>query len=92
MLGLLVARWFLLETRRTGVRILVLLPALVAGAYGITDEVHQSFVEGRQASVLDGVADAVGATLAVGVFALLAGGRSAARDRAAINVGERLDG
>lgn len=34
-------------------------------AWGVNDEVHQSFVPGRDASVGDLVADAVGATIAV---------------------------
>jgi VanZ family protein len=43
------------------------LPAFVAGvAYAVTDEVHQHFVEGRHASPLDVLVDAVG--VAVGIF------------------------
>lgn len=38
--------------------------ALAAG-YGVVDEVHQSFVPGRSASVFDVAADATGAALAV---------------------------
>ena len=40
--------------------------ALIAGVYGVTDEVHQSFV-GRSADVLDLVADLAGALLLVAV-------------------------
>jgi VanZ family protein len=36
---------------------------LVATAYGVTDEWHQSFVPGRMASIADIGADAVGAAL-----------------------------
>lgn len=41
--------------------------AAVVGAvlYGISDEFHQSFVPGRDASVFDLVVNAIGATLAV---------------------------
>ena len=39
----------------------------VVGAvlYGVSDELHQSFVPGRDASVLDVVVDTIGATIAV---------------------------
>ena len=36
-----------------------------AALYGISDEFHQSFVPGRDASVFDVVVDTVGATIAV---------------------------
>lgn len=38
---------------------------IVAVAYGVTDEWHQSFVPGRTAAVDDWLADVVGATLGV---------------------------
>jgi VanZ family protein len=47
---------------------------LAASAYGMSDEFHQSFVAGRDADVLDWVADTVGAgvgaTLFVGLLAV----------------------
>ncbi|MGF1465655.1 MAG: VanZ family protein [Sandaracinaceae bacterium] len=39
----------------------MLLAALIAGLWGLLDEIHQSFVPGRSAEVLDLVADGVGA-------------------------------
>ncbi len=39
------------------------LAVLVASAYGATDEIHQSFVPGRTADVLDWVADTLGAVV-----------------------------
>jgi len=39
-------------------------PILFAGLYGLSDELHQSFVPMRSASALDLVADVVGATMA----------------------------
>jgi VanZ family protein len=36
---------------------------IVASLYGATDEVHQAFVPGRTADVVDWVADTLGATL-----------------------------
>ncbi|PZA07390.1 VanZ family protein [Meiothermus sp. PNK-Is4] len=37
----------------------------IAVAYGLSDEFHQSFVPGRQADVLDLLADSVGAFLGI---------------------------
>ncbi len=39
--------------------------------WGISDEFHQSFVPGRDATAWDVVADAVGFAVAVGIFAAL---------------------
>lgn len=39
------------------------LGAVIAGLYGITDEIHQSYVPGRDDDVYDIVADMLGATL-----------------------------
>jgi VanZ family protein len=51
------------------------LPAVAIGiAYAVTDEVHQSFVAGRNGAVVDVLVDAVGVLL--GVFVL---GRAARR-------------
>lgn len=53
------------------------LAALLAAAYGATDEWHQSFVPGRSAEVADWCADAAGA-----LFILVAAcGRIRAKDR-----------
>lgn len=43
---------------------------LLAGLYAITDEVHQTFVEGRHGAPLDVVVDTAGATLGVTVWRL----------------------
>ncbi len=56
------------------------LAFVVTVLYGVSDEVHQSFVEGRDASPLDVVADAVGAAAA---WALTARLRSRSRRRPA---------
>jgi VanZ family protein len=59
------------------------LSILLTVAYGVTDEVHQMFVPGRSAEVLDVVADAAGAAIAVvacwawGIISRRAGDRSA---------------
>jgi VanZ family protein len=38
---------------------------LIASLYGISDEIHQYFVPGREADVMDWVADTLGALMAV---------------------------
>lgn len=47
------------------------LSTLVASLYGISDEIHQSFVPGRSPEVLDWVADTVGALCATLLLAHL---------------------
>ncbi len=49
---------------------------LLTIAYGLLDELHQSRVAGRDASVLDWLADVVGAGLSVVALAMLAVSRS----------------
>ena len=44
--------------------------ALFAAAYGLSDELHQHFVPGRQADWLDWLADAGGGLAGTGVLAL----------------------
>jgi len=41
----------------------VWLALLLASAYGVSDEIHQAFVPGRSADVLDWLADTLGAAL-----------------------------
>ena len=45
----------------------VLAALVLTVAYGVSDEVHQSFVPGRTPDVDDVVADAIGAAVALGV-------------------------
>ena len=49
---------------------------LLTIAYGMLDEIHQSRVAGRDASMLDWLADVVGAGLSVVVLGMLALSRS----------------
>jgi VanZ family protein len=60
VLGFLASRWLLHQTLRTGARVLVLAPALIATLYGVTDEIHQAFVPEREGAAADVLADAVG--------------------------------
>lgn len=75
LIGLTEGEWTGVTWRRG------LLAVMLAVAYGVTDEFHQSFVPGRSPDVADLVADAVGAGLAVGLMgasAILFRGRSVA--------------
>ncbi len=47
------------------------LPALLATAYGLTDELHQRYVPGRSADLADLFADGGGALLAVALVAAM---------------------
>ena len=61
-----------------------LLAWLIATAYGVTDEFHQSFVPRRSPEIADLVADALGAAAAVcalGAFGIIARSRAAAPPR-----------
>jgi VanZ family protein len=61
ILGALV--WWALADMKALRRAIVAV--LISAAYGIADELHQSFVPGRECSLFDWVTDAAGATIAV---------------------------
>lgn len=65
----ILAVFALWSTSRAGQRLVasrkrVWIAVLLAGLYGVTDEIHQSFVPGRDASVCDILTDLAGAWLA----------------------------
>src|SRR5262249_41114226 len=60
-------------------------------AFGLIDELHQSFVPGRDASLHDAAADAVGAALALGVAALVHSRRPRREPDMAITIYGRRD-
>jgi VanZ family protein len=47
-----------------------LLSLLITTAYGLSDELHQTFVPGRSADIYDVAADAAGGLIALGACAL----------------------
>ena len=48
--------------------LLAVVSVLFASLYGVSDEFHQSFVDGRNADVWDWLADTVGASLMVAIL------------------------
>ena len=58
----------------------VLVAAIIAALYGVTDEIHQHFVPGRTMSFFDWTADAAGAVL-WGVYLRYARRRATPRPR-----------
>ncbi|MDR3334109.1 MAG: VanZ family protein [Treponema sp.] len=62
--------WFSLDQEKGRVFRTMLVIVVIASVYGISDEIHQYFVPGRNASVWDWVADTLGAIL--GAAAILA--------------------
>lgn len=64
MLYMPLAFLFFVSLRKSGLdKYVFLISILMAGVYGITDELHQSFVPGRYASASDVFADFIGAVL-----------------------------
>ncbi|GHT66612.1 hypothetical protein FACS1894110_10600 [Spirochaetia bacterium] len=53
--------------QRPGVALL-LLAAVISSVYGIIDEIHQSFVPGRDCNIWDWLADTIGALLGAGTM------------------------
>jgi VanZ family protein len=66
--ALLAALWVWALAPLLGRRAL-LVAAAIAFVYALSDEYHQSFVEGRDADPLDVLADAVGIAVAVSLLA-----------------------
>jgi VanZ family protein len=62
VLGALIARACWRTGSRSSARVVV-LSVLLAASYGLSDEIHQRFVPGRQFELADLLADAVGSLL-----------------------------
>jgi VanZ family protein len=75
--GLLAILWFRALRHATpwSSRALCLLSVALTLAWGISDEIHQSYVPGRTARVGDAVTDLVGAVIAVWLWRLWIGRR-----------------
>jgi VanZ family protein len=62
----LLASFFCVALKRQGRALF--LAVIFAALYGITDEIHQGFVPGRDVSLLDWLADFAGALTAFGIL------------------------
>ncbi len=70
VLGILLVRAFQKTSTYNRKRI-ALLAIIFATIYGISDEIHQSFVVSRTADIYDVIFDFLGAAIAVQVYSLL---------------------
>ena len=71
LFGLLLARAIYHSVTRIDRITLLLVTALGAFFYGITDEYHQSLVPGRQADAWDLLADTIGGFLGAALFLII---------------------
>jgi VanZ family protein len=63
------------------------LVAAIASIYGVTDEIHQSFVPGRNCNVWDWIADTLGALLGTGaIFFVFRLGAARKKRRSALDM------
>ena len=75
ILGILFYRAFRTLRIKDNIKALMLLSVISATLYGISDEIHQSFVPFRQAEVADAIADMIGAISGVCLYQWLVGSR-----------------
>ncbi|MDP1990417.1 MAG: VanZ family protein [Syntrophales bacterium] len=71
LFGCLICRWLLTEKSRFANRHALFLTILIGTLYGISDEWHQSFVPGRDASIWDAVVDALAVVTAAATYSWL---------------------
>jgi len=70
-MGILFYRAYQTLRLKNNIKMLMLLSVVSASLYGISDEIHQSFVPFRQAEVADVIADTIGAFSGVYLYQLL---------------------
>ena len=71
IMGILFYRAYQTLRIKNNIQLLMVLSAVSASLYGISDEIHQSFVPFRQAEVADVIADTIGAFSGVWLYRLL---------------------
>ncbi|MEJ2658976.1 MAG: VanZ family protein [Desulfobacterales bacterium] len=70
LLGALFLRAFYTTRIKHHLILIFALSVLLSGLYGISDEIHQSFVPYRDADTMDALADILGSAFGAGVFLL----------------------
>jgi VanZ family protein len=81
IMGILFYRAYQTLRVRANIHMLMLLSVVSASLYGISDEIHQSFVPFRDAEVADVIADVIGAFSGVYLYQLLVVSRSDRKQR-----------
>ena len=71
LMGILFYRAYQTLRIKNNIQLLMLLSVVSASLYGISDEIHQSFVPFREAEVADVIADIIGAFSGVWLYRLL---------------------
>jgi len=71
IMGILFYRAYQTLRIKNNIQMLMLLSVVSASLYGISDEIHQSFVPFREAEVADVIADMLGAAIGVLLYQLL---------------------
>ena len=70
-MGILFYRAYQTLRLKDNIKMLMFLSVISASLYGISDEIHQSFVPFREAEVADAIADMIGALSGVCLYHLL---------------------
>ena len=68
IMGILFYRAYQTLRLKDNIKMLMFLSVVSASLYGISDEIHQSFVPFRQAEVADAIADMIGAICGVCLY------------------------
>jgi VanZ family protein len=79
--GCLLCRWFSSTDRYRKRRRALLMTILIGTCYALSDEWHQSFVPGREASPWDALFDAAGVGMGAATYPLILRGILSARER-----------
>jgi len=77
LLGALFLRAFYTTRIKHHLKLIFALSVLFSALYGISDEIHQSFVPYRTADVMDALADILGSILGVYIFYKIKIGKNA---------------
>jgi len=77
LLGALFLRAFKTTRIKHHLKLILLLSILLSSLYGISDEIHQSFVPFRSADAMDALADILGSAFGVYIFFKITIGKNA---------------